>query len=76
MCAHSWKRYGDSTRANSNFASPSQTERTRRQAEIDAQDARDMANQLQQQNAGLLANKRKIEAECAAMHVGYNSGRF
>ena len=49
---------------------PSQTERTRRQAEIDAQDARDMANQLQQQNAGLIANKRKVEAECAAMHVG------
>jgi hypothetical protein len=47
-----------------------QTERTRRQAEVDAQDARDMANQLQQQNAGLLANKRKVEGECAAMHVG------
>jgi len=50
-----------------------QTERSRKQAELDAQEARDNANELSAQNGGLLAAKRKCESELNAMHVSFRT---
>lgn len=46
-----------------------QSERARKQAEQDAQEARDQANEYTAQNGSLLASKRKAESELAALHV-------
>ena len=46
-----------------------ETERVRKQAEIDAQEARDQANELSAQNGNLLAAKRKCESELQGMRV-------
>lgn len=46
-----------------------ETERVRKQAEIDAQEARDQANELSAQNGNLLAAKRKCESELQGMRA-------